>query len=358
MAAGPTLGYGSSTEDVCAWLAAINKDLARYADRVTLQGLDGEDVLTADPADLLAVLQVRSLGHKHIIKKHLALARAGAGPAPPSGSPEGGASPARAASPAPSEGCGPAAGGQAGAETAALQVEVDAAQPGSQANRLAQPQASKAATSPPSQCSGDSTPAPAATGETGDAGLFGDSLTSPSRMSLLEQRLEAEEAAGPLMTRGTFSRTLEASLGPKPTSSGVYAEPTTETDGGGGCAETAGSMPGQATADGGVAVDPFLLQTPSETSSWAILRQGYLRKHKTRRAALPQKAKLGFFVLKQDPDTKRAAVEQYQGFLFKASVDLREAVVAPNKKAGRFSVTGLDGTTFDLTAGDGEEALQ
>jgi len=79
---------------------------------------------------------------------------------------------------------------------------------------------------------------------------------------------------------------------------------------------------------------------------------------RTKRTSLPQKAKLGYFVLKQDAATGRSVLEQYRGFLYHGALRLRDAVVVPNKKPGRFTVTGLDGTAFELTAESSVEAMQ
>lgn len=79
------------------------------------------------------------------------------------------------------------------------------------------------------------------------------------------------------------------------------------------------------------------LQSPVETASWVILKEGFLTKSKLAKGLLPS-SKLRYFVLKQDSATLEARLEYYEGMLFRGSCALDCAAVKPASKPGTFSI--------------------
>lgn len=70
MSGSVVLTAGSSVNDVIAWLVSLQPDLAKYQEVARRLEIDGCTVLgLSDPQLLVDMLGVKSIGHKHVIKK-------------------------------------------------------------------------------------------------------------------------------------------------------------------------------------------------------------------------------------------------------------------------------------------------
>jgi len=118
-------------------------------------------------------------------------------------------------------------------------------------------------------------------------------------------------------------------------------------------AETATSVSSLASTDGSPSKGILLKELPvieatqvgmgiksrAQTAQWVTLKEGYLFKTKRVKKSFHavKSTKLRFFVLKQEPNTKAAELEYYEGKVLKGVVNMAGAMIVPDKP-GRFRV--------------------
>jgi hypothetical protein len=70
-----TLAAESSPSLVCAWLVGKKPDFAKYCQSVLENDVTGSSVLFAPMDDLLTMMGVISVGHKHLLRKEITALR-------------------------------------------------------------------------------------------------------------------------------------------------------------------------------------------------------------------------------------------------------------------------------------------
>jgi hypothetical protein len=69
------LGEEASAMDVGAWLTSVRPEFAKYAQLAVDNDVSGATILYAPTDEVLGMLGVTSVGHKHLLRKAITVAR-------------------------------------------------------------------------------------------------------------------------------------------------------------------------------------------------------------------------------------------------------------------------------------------
>ena len=70
------IGEDSTAEEVCAWLVAWRPEFSKYTAQIHENEIGGGAVLFAPVDDLLTMMGISSVGHRHLLRKEISTLRA------------------------------------------------------------------------------------------------------------------------------------------------------------------------------------------------------------------------------------------------------------------------------------------
>ena len=70
-----SLHEDSSSDDVCTWITAFKPDFAKYCSTIRENDVTGGALLYAPLDDVIAMMGVVSVGHRHLLRKEITAVR-------------------------------------------------------------------------------------------------------------------------------------------------------------------------------------------------------------------------------------------------------------------------------------------